>query len=321
MTYRKKDIFSIVLKVLLALVLILLILSIVKTCSDCERQPQKVKKVVVIRHTGYDPDKEDWDNIPDIIPPYDVDSLDRLDSIDSLADRVMLEQFFPPIGDQGQRGTCVAWATGYNIKTALNAIQNKWTPEQLADPAYQTSPKDLWYGIRSHGSNCNGANFEPACEALIHNGAATMKQVPYGDMRPCEGTCKGDAGNTLASYGTIYEEGGTVPSVQIVKAYLRDSIPLLFGARLGSEFMACSSADVIRSDTYNYTGMHQYHAMALVGYDDSLHAFRIRNSWGTHWGDEGSAWVDYDFFLNKFCIGLFVLKNGEAHPETVSQTR
>jgi C1A family cysteine protease len=36
------------------------------------------------------------------------------------------------------------------------------------------------------------------------------------------------------------------------------------------------------------------HAIVITGYHDSKHAYRIMNSWGTAWGDQGSSWVDYD---------------------------
>ena len=35
------------------------------------------------------------------------------------------------------------------------------------------------------------------------------------------------------------------------------------------------------------------HAIAIVGYNDDLQAWLVRNSWGTSWGMEGYAWVAY----------------------------
>ena len=55
------------------------------------------------------------DNIPEDIVIIDPDEK-------GLAKRVDLSMKFPPIGNQGNYGTCVAWATGYNMKTALDAI-------------------------------------------------------------------------------------------------------------------------------------------------------------------------------------------------------
>ncbi|HOI87619.1 MAG TPA: hypothetical protein PLV51_07135, partial [Lentimicrobium sp.] len=80
-----------------------------------------------------------------------------------------LSSKFPPIGDQGKYGTCVTWAVGYNMKTALNGIDNQWTKTQLAQASNQTSPRDLFLAIPSSqkGSNCNGTQFESAMDQLI----------------------------------------------------------------------------------------------------------------------------------------------------------
>lgn len=292
----KKNVISIILKVLLIIFLLLLILCILKTCRDC-RYPPRV--ITIIDQTGYLPNRDD--NIPEVIPPYDdVD-------LDSLAKNVSLEAYFPPIGDQENYGTCVAWAAGYNLKTALNAIENHWTPDQLADPNNQTSPKDLWFGIprEEKGSRCGGTNYEPAFKVLMTQGVSSMKEVPYRKLGKCDGTSSGDINNKIASFNRV-----SFSSVDQIKAYLNDTIPLAIAARVGDRFMIWDSDEVIKSDTYNKPNMmHAFHALVLSGYDDARHAFRVRNSWGTKWGDEGSAWVDYDFFENEFCIGVFVASN------------
>lgn len=300
---NRKNTFSILLKILLAVFLLLLLLCVAKTCRDCRDPHNRVVKIV--DKTGYLPDDEKWDSIPDIIPPYEDDDLD------SLAEKVSLEAFFPPIGDQGSYGTCVAWAVGYNLKTALNAIENHWTQAQLADPANQTSPKDLWMGIPSgsKGPRCSGTIFQPTFNVLMTQGVSNMKKVPYKNMGTCEGKLVGDSTNKIASFSHVVSNGG-LPSVGQIKAYLSDTVPLAFSARLGDNFMSWNSDAVIKSDTYLQPNMqHAYHAMVLAGYDDSRHAFRVRNSWGTGWGDDGSIWVDYDFFLNSFCEAVFKASN------------
>jgi hypothetical protein len=37
------------------------------------------------------------------------------------------------------------------------------------------------------------------------------------------------------------------------------------------------------------------HVVVVVGYDDELAALRIRNSWGTDWGEDGYGWLPYDY--------------------------
>ncbi|WP_447984695.1 C1 family peptidase [Nitrospira sp. Nam74] len=36
------------------------------------------------------------------------------------------------------------------------------------------------------------------------------------------------------------------------------------------------------------------HAVVIVGWDDEKGAWRVRNSWGTGWGESGYAWVKYN---------------------------
>ena len=257
--------------------------------------------------TGWLQDKEEMNNIPEDITPFEDDTR-------KLASRVLLEDKFPPIGDQGRYGTCVAWAVGYNLKTALNAIEKGWSSTQLASTANQTSPQDLWMIIPTskRGSGCNGTNFEPALDAIISKGVATLNTVPYTTQVNCTGTTGGNANNKLANYRKIAseKEGLTVDNF---KGYLNAGRPIAFGAKLGDRFMRWNSSSVISSDTYNEPNMqHAYHAMVLVGYDDNVGsrgAFRVRNSWGKTWGDEGSIWVDYNFFCQNFCFAAFVAQN------------
>jgi len=281
-------------------------LSYLLNCSDIDCILNEI-----ISRTGWLVDNENLDSIPQDIVVNDDST--------SLPSRKDLASKFPPIGDQGQYGTCVAWATGYNLKTSLNAIDKNWNEIDLKKPANQTSPKDLWFviGKSDKGTNCEGTNFEPALDALISKGATNLNSVPYSNMGKCDGTSSGDASNKLANYRKIaYNNtlaGGSNKDgmTQVnFKGYLAQGRPILFGAKLGDRFMRWNSDNVISSDTYNNPGMqHAYHAMILVGYDDGKKAFRVRNSWGDDWGDNGSIWIDYDFFLNRFCFTAFVAEN------------
>jgi hypothetical protein len=254
--------------------------------------------------TGWLEDKEDMDNIPDDITPFDGDETEY-------EFKKSLEHLFPTIGDQGRYGTCVVWSVGYNLKTSLNAIEKGWTQADLAKTSNQTSPKDLWMAIPSgkKGAKCEGTNFEPALDALISSGAASLSDVPYTGLGNCEGTKKGNANNKITNYRKIAseKEGLTVDNF---KGYLSAGRPISIGAKLGDRFMKWNSSAIISSDTYNNPGMqHAYHAMVLAGYDDDKQAFRVRNSWGTAWGDDGSIWVDYTFFCKNFCFAAFVAQN------------
>ena len=262
----------------------------------------------VLSKTGWKQSEEKMDNIPEDITPFDDEDGDTpMDKFKSLEDK------FPPIGDQGQYGTCVAWSVGYNLKTALNAIEKGWSSSQLADKSNQCSPYDLWKSINKAGkagSGCNGTNFEPALDAIIQNGVESLSSVPYTTSLNCsDKSPKGNSDNKLANYRKIASENeGLTP--ENFKGYLNAGRPISIGAKLGDRFMKWDNSNILNNDTYNNPGMqHAYHAMVLSGYDDNKQAFRVRNSWGTGWGDNGSIWVDYDFFCKSFCFAAFVAQN------------
>jgi len=284
------------------IILILSTFSLSITLQSCE---EIIDIIAEILNLGWLEDKEDMDNIPEDITPFDEDT-------SNLQKLVSLDHLFPPIGDQGQYGTCVVWAVGYNLKTALNAIEQGWTQTHLSNTANQTSPKDLWMAIPSSkkGTKCNGTNFEPALDALIANGGASLSDVPYTNLGNCtETNYKGNTDNKLANYRKIASEAQGL-DVNNFKGYLNAGRPIAIGAKLGDRFMKWNSESILTYDTYNNPGMqHAYHAMVLTGYDEIKKAFRVRNSWGSSWGDKGNIWVGYEFFCKSFCFAAFVAQN------------
>ena len=222
----------------------------------------------------------------------------------------------PPIGDQGQYGTCVTWAVGYNMKTALNSIDKKWSASAVANPQNQTSPKDLFLAIPSSqkGTNCNGTNFEPAFTQLVNRGSASLSSSPYDDMGNCsqspDAAHTSEAGNNkLANFRKISMD------VNEIKTYLAQNRPVVFGAKLGDNFMTWRGDQVISShSSFVNVGQHARHAMMIMGYDDNKGpngAFRVVNSWGTVWGNNGYIWIDYNFMVDpQFGMMAFVATNG-----------
>jgi len=247
--------------------------------------------------------------------PQDLDINDNTTGLPSSVD---LTGKFPPIGNQGQYGTCVAWASGYNLKTALNGIDKGWTSSQLAQASNQTSPKDLFWSLSSDvkGTDCGGTYFEAALDLMISRGVATLSTVPYDGLGDCSSSPDASwttsaASNKLNNYRKIAsDDDASSMTVDNFKAYLAEGRPIVFGAKLGDRFMYWNSDDVISYDTYTNPGMqHAYHALILAGYNDAKSAFRVINSWGPDWGDNGYIWVDYNFFLTSFCYAAFVAQN------------
>lgn len=237
-------------------------------------------------------------------------------SSSSLPSSVDLLDKFPPIGNQGPYGTCVAWSVGYNIKTFLEAVDHKRTSSSLSNTSYQFSPKYLFWKIPNSkkGEDCGGTGFQAAFDILVEYGLPTMADVPYDNLGDCSQS-PSSADDSKAEGYKIERYRNIDIDVQTLKGYLADGRAISFGARLGDSFMDSNSDAILSFDTYNYTGQHAYHAMALSGYDDSKNAFRVVNSWGTSWGDNGYIWVDYDFFVREFCFAAYVATNSMSDPD------
>jgi hypothetical protein len=253
--------------------------------------------------TGWDNDENYSQNIPVAI------NYGNYQSNSSLPAFVDLTPKFPPIGDQGLLGTCVAWSVGYNTKSYLDGISNSLNSNQLQSENYQYSPTDLFFSISSTRRFCDrGTQFEYAFDVLMTRGVNTLANVPYDGI--CRSTSPGNS--VTASSNKIKNYRRIDGSINQIKEYLAQGVPVVIGAMVNSQFQYLSGPDVLRN--LDYSRGAGGHAMVIAGYDDSKSAFRIINSWGTGWGDNGYLWVDYNFLVNKFCIqggkrSLFVVFN------------
>ena len=243
----------------------------------------------------------------------------------NLPSQVDLVSKFPPVGDQGQYGTCVAWAVAYNLKTALNAMDKNLSSTQLTSPANQFSPKDLFTAIPDNlkGADCGGTNFTDALDLLQNRGVASLQTVPYTSMSGCAEANVQQSWTSEANNNKIKYWRKINPAIQDIKKNLANNIPVLLAAKLSDNFMSWNSDEVLSSNTtYSNVGEHAYHALVIAGYDDDKGAngaFKVINSWGKFWGSAGYIWIDYNFLINEFCTTpdgdkpLFIAANEEGN--------
>lgn len=252
-------------------------------------------------YLGWLGDEEDPETIEDDIDLNNVNN----DITGELPTKVDLSKNLPKVGDQGEYGTCVAWATAYNCRTWLYAKSKGLKTSQLND-ANTFSPADVFMAISNDdkGKNCGGTNIRYAFDVMQTRGVATQAEVPYTkDMCSCSPSAS--ATSSANNYKIKAYREINIKDVNTVKRYLANGRLVVFGAKLGDEFMYTNDATVLTNQTsFRSTGQHGYHAIVCCGYDDNKGAhgaFRVVNSWGSSWGDSGYIWVDYNFF----CGGEF----------------
>lgn len=226
-----------------------------------------------------------------------------------------LEQYAPTPGDQGNYGTCTAWAVGYGIATILYAKTHNITDKTLINK-YAFSPTFLYEQIKhATDKDCQGGSSSiQALQTLIEKGDATLKTAPYLCNVPPTEVAKAEALNyKLADAALLFTQKGISKNdvyykqpeeaIELTKKAIVEGSPVSISFQLPKSFFNVRTA-IWTPDPQEALGdwKHNSHAMSVVGFDDNVAggAFRIMNSWGTNWGDKGMVWIKYKDFV-RYC--------------------
>ncbi len=229
---------------------------------------------------------------------------DELPAVFDMSDKM------PPVGNQGIQQSCVAWAIAY----ALKSFQEKVELGQQ----FTFSPSFIYNQIN------NGLNaptyVTDALNILSEQGVCQMDEMPYNEN---DWTSKPSATSRDAAkkFRIDFWRQVNVSDIKEVKAQLSAGYPVIIGAEVSKEFVNDGfekKANYIWTEQGNVSGGH---CMLLVGYDDQKKAFKVMNSWGTEWGDNGFGWIDYQLFPQAVKYG-FVAKdaitpNAPLNPDLV----
>ncbi|MBX7085418.1 MAG: hypothetical protein K1X70_03225 [Leptospirales bacterium] len=213
-----------------------------------------------------------------------------------LPSSVDLSSQMPPVSNQGQQNSCVAWATTYATRSYFEQKARQWgydAPVKGGRGEHIFSPAYVYNQI--NGGRDQGSVMENAFDLLVRQGAAPWSVMPYTDKdyttQPTAAQRSAASNYKLASYRRI-----PPGDIETIKAELAAGRPVVFGMGIDDNFYQ------LKNSVYDQKGGKTYggHAMALVGYDDGKSsprghrgAFKIINSWGTGWGDKGYGWISY----------------------------
>ncbi|NQZ58472.1 MAG: DUF4384 domain-containing protein [Lentisphaeraceae bacterium] len=212
---------------------------------------------------------------------------------DNLPDKIDLSANMPPVGNQGNQGSCVAWSVAYAMKSYQEKIEVEHELSRNGRPDKNNvfSPAYIYNQI-NHGRD-QGSQIWEALNLMMQKGAASWAAMPYNDKdflrQPSDDIVK-DA----EKYRITYWRAVNPANITDIKAHLASGFPVIIGAYVDSGFMKLKGAASVYNKISDEKGVG--HAMCLVGYDDSKNAFKLINSWSTAWGDGGFGWIDYQFF-------------------------
>ena len=183
-----------------------------------------------------------------------------------------------PIRNQGSCGSC--WAFGSVAVLESSIIKYAGVTVDLSEQQLVS--------CNPYGWGCNGGFF--ALDLLQNPGAVFESCFPYtATDEPCQTGCA-----FVYNFSNwAYVAGSNVlASVEAIKTAIYNYGSVGSAVYVDSAFQAYSSGVLYSPGKGRNPRVN--HAIQLVGWDDALQAWRLKNSWGTGWGDDGYMWIRYD---------------------------
>lgn len=232
-------------------------------------------------------------------------------------------EYFPEVRSQESIGSCTAWAqTYYQFTYTMNKqLGRKTTLQNTFSPKWT-------YNFAARGEDKGSADI--IIYGLMKNiGAATWASVPYDDdyltWSPVESIWKEASNYRLKSYSFLSYGNGSTPitgandsDLNTIKAALSNGELLTYSTYFRSwNYKTIENDSRVEANkefagqdiVINAIGSKGPHRMTIVGYNDNIWvdinengivednemgAFKVVNSHGKDYRNDGFAWVAYD---------------------------
>jgi C1A family cysteine protease len=239
-----------------------------------------------------------------------------------LPESVDLRRWCSPVDHQGMIGSCTAHA-GVGI---VEYYENRAFGKHI-----DASRLFLYKATRNLAEleGDTGAFIRSTMGALVLFGVPPEKHWPYTDRVPDfdrepDAFCYSFAEN-YKSMKYFRHDASHISEEAVlgsVKRSLAAGVPAMFGFTVYSSLDQAGATGKIPFPTSGERILGG-HAVAAVGYDDSLEirnadsdkatvgALLVRNSWGEGWGDSGYGWLPYEYVLRELALDLWSILKQE----------
>lgn len=200
-----------------------------------------------------------------------------------------------PISNQGGQPTCASNSGADGLEILLSRERRK---------PVQVSRKFLHWNSKNYLGTTqvkDGTYLYLVFRSMKEDGVCAESDCPYIDnddymmRRPPLMAYENADSNKITDFYAITQQG-TSRGDAAEKA-LRGGLPVNFGTLVDKAFIAFRGGKVLTLPAGATEGGH---AMLIVGVRrlaNGKRLFKIRNSWGTGWGDDGYAWVTEEYIV------------------------
>lgn len=213
-----------------------------------------------------------------------------------------------PAGNQLNIGCCVWMATRGALWTAARN-----TPEMAMTYEPISALHGYWIDCVEQGLEDDdpGSYSERALEIMALTGACRDSLFPLTDAN-----FRDDAGKRVRPPLPTYQDAKPVPSMQWAACptlddaedAIIDGHPVIFGTAVDSTIFSYQVGGLLTApNPHDIQGGHE---MLITGVDTRAgkRLWRVLNSWGEAWGDNGSCWGDDGFVGNTTAGGFYTLE-------------
>lgn len=202
-----------------------------------------------------------------------------------------------PIRNQGQRGTCVAFA----VTAGHEVSRGPAIPDDLSEEA-------LYWGCKTTDGNWHGGTkFTSAHTAIERWGQPLETRWPYNDAQVDGVEIKLPVGMKMSDWhrSGLRRVGTAIADLQ---ALLAAGTPVVLGLTVFDTLFR-PGRDGRVQDPPPRAPQRGLHAVLAVGREPG--SILIRNSWGPGWALGGYGWIT-DTYVNKFVVEAWIVDDAAS---------
>jgi len=228
--------------------------------------------------------------------PSPPDSRDLIFSVakpKKLPPVVDLSNKFPPCYDQGQLSSCtanaIAAALQYDeIRERKITISQSPIPSRLFIYYNErllegTQNEDSGAMIRDGVKVCNTTGFPPESIWPYEESKVNAAPIPLAYNVAVQHKVK------------VYKKINQ--SLLDLRTVLASGFPIIFGFQVYSNINETETTGILTMPSSNDT-LEGGHAVLAIGYSDETKRFKVRNSWGDEWANNGYFEMPYEYLLS-----------------------